>query len=262
MKEWYRRMNFIISASTDIGNIKDTNQDSFGAKIISTKQGKMAFAVLCDGMGGLAKGEVASATVVTAFCNWAETRLSELCDTEITDNDIRNDWLKIVSDYNEKIKNYGKRSGISLGTTVTAILVTGRRYYIINVGDTRAYEIKDSVKVITKDQTVVAREVELGNITAEQAKTDSRRSVLLQCIGASDTVYPDMFFGEVSHNTVYMLCSDGFRHEISEQEIFQYLQPDVMVSTEGMKENMDRLIEINKQRQERDNITVLAIRTF
>lgn len=255
-------MNYIISACTDIGNTKNTNQDSFGAKILSTKQGKMVFAVLCDGMGGLSKGEVASATVVNAFSLWAETRLPELCENEITDAEIRNDWVKIATDYNEKIKTYGKKSGISLGTTVTAILVTDKRYYIINVGDTRAYEIFNSVKILTKDHTVVAREVELGNITPEQAETDSRRSVLLQCIGASDAVYPDMFFGDTIQNAVYMLCSDGFRHEISEQEIYQYLQPDIMLNSDGMKSNMDKLIEINKQRQERDNITVLSIRTF
>lgn len=255
-------MNYIISACTDIGNTKNTNQDSFGAKILSTKQGKMVFAVLCDGMGGLSKGEVASATVVNAFSQWAETRIPELCENEITDAEIRNDWVKIATDYNEKIKTYGKKSGISLGTTVTAILVTDKRYYIINVGDTRAYEISDSVKILTKDHTVVAREVELGNITPEQAETDSRRSVLLQCIGASDAVYPDMFFGDTIQNAVYMLCSDGFRHEISEQEIYQYLQPDVMINSDVMKSNMDKLIEINKKRQERDNITVLSIRTF
>lgn len=255
-------MNYIISACTDIGNTKNTNQDSFGAKILSTKQGKMVFAVLCDGMGGLSKGEVASATVVNAFSQWAEIRLPELCENEITDSDIRNDWVQIVTDFNEKIKSYGKKSGISLGTTVTAILITDRRYYIINVGDTRAYEIFDSVKILTKDQTVVAREVELGNITEEEAKTDPRRSVLLQCIGASDVVYPDMFFGDTAQNAVYMLCSDGFRHEISEQEIYQYLHPDVMLNSDGMKLNMDKLIEINKQRQECDNITVLSIRTF
>lgn len=255
-------MNYIISAATDVGNVKNTNQDSFNVKLISTKQGKMVFAVLCDGMGGLAKGEVASTTVVTAFSKWAETRLSELCENEITDSDIRNDWVKIVTDFNDKIKNYGKRSAISLGTTVTAMLITNRRYYIINVGDTRAYQITDRVQILTKDQTVVAREIELGNITEEEAKTDPRRSVLLQCIGASDIVYPDMFFGDTVQNAVYMLCSDGFRHEISEYEIYQYLQPDVMLNSGVMKSNMDKLIEINKQRQERDNITVLSIRTF
>lgn len=255
-------MNYIISASTDIGNTKSTNQDAFNAKVLSTKQGKMVFAVLCDGMGGLEKGEVASATVVTAFSRWAETRLPVLTEVPLVDADIRNEWFGIVTDYNEKIKNYGKRSGVKLGTTVTAMLLTDSRYYILNVGDTRAYEIKDRITVLTKDQTVVAREIEMGNLTEAQAETDPRRSVLLQCVGASDVVYPDMFFGFTQKDAVYMLCSDGFRHEIRSDEIYSCLQPGVMLSEDAMKANMDSLINLNKQRQERDNITVVTVRTF
>ena len=59
-----------------------------------------------------------------------------------------------------------------------------------------------------------------------------------------------------------MLCSDGFRHEITPQEIQQYLNPNQMLNEEGMKSNMKALVELNKQREERDNITVISIRTF
>lgn len=257
-----REVNFIVSATTDIGLTKSTNQDSYSVRVFSTNQGKMVLAILCDGMGGLAKGEVASATLVNAFCKWSNNNLPSLCRNEITDLDIRASWTNIIIEYNEKIKNYGRTCGVSLGTTVTAILLTEKRYYIMNVGDTRVYEISDTVKVLTKDQTVVAHEVELGYLTPEEAEVDSRRSVLLQCVGASDVVNPDMFFGDTKLNAVYMLCSDGFRHEITENEIHQYLNPNVMVDSDGMKKNMDSLIEINKQRQERDNISVISIRTF
>lgn len=255
-------MNFIVSATTDIGLTKQTNQDSFNVRVFSTKCGKMVFAVLCDGMGGLAKGEVASASLVRAFCKWAENRLPVLCERGIADSDIRAEWDEIVTTYNEKIKAYAASWYTNMGTTVTAILLTQSRYYIINVGDTRAYEIAGGVTVLTKDQTLVAQEVELGRMTPEEAENDPRRSVLLQCVGASDQVCPDFFFGEPKMDAVYMLCSDGFRHEISEEEIYQYLNPGVMLDADGMKRNMDALIEINKQRQERDNISVVSIRTF
>lgn len=255
-------MNFIVSATTDIGLTKSTNQDSYAVRVFNTKKGKITFAILCDGMGGLSKGEVASASLINAFCKWSETRLPYLCESEITDNDIRNDWTQIAVDYNEKIKAHARAAGTNMGTTLTAMLLTGNRYYIINVGDTRAYEISEQALVLTKDQTVVAREVELGQLTPEQAENDPRRSVLLQCIGASDSVYPDFFFGTTKLNAVYMLCSDGFRHEITQDEICQYLNPVVMTDAEGMKRNMDALIEINKQRQERDNISVVTVRTF
>ncbi len=255
-------MNFIVSASTDIGTTKQTNQDSYNVRVMTTPAGKMTFAILCDGMGGLAKGEVASSSLVNAFVNWTETRLPELCRTGITDAAIRSDWVNIATEFNEKIKVYGKRIGASAGTTLNAILLTESRYYIINVGDTRTYELTDSVRVLTKDQTVVAREVELGNLTPEEAETDSRRSVLLQCIGASDVVYPDMFFGDTQLGAVYMLCSDGFRHEISADEIYAGLNPNVMLEANQMKRNIDDLIELDKQRKERDNITVVTVRTF
>lgn len=255
-------MNFIVSATTDIGTTKHTNQDSYTVRVYNTNVGQVVFAILCDGMGGLAKGEIASASLVEAFCRWTDTKLPILCETGINDYEIRNDWVNIALEYNDKIKVYGKRNGVSMGTTLTAMLITSSRYYIINVGDTRAYEIYDHVHVLTKDQTVVAREVELGNLTPEQAERDSRRSVLLQCIGASDAVYPDMFFGDTKLNAVYMLCSDGFRHEITPEEIYMFLNPNVMLDADGMKQNMDSLVELNKQRQERDNITVVSVRTF
>lgn len=255
-------MNFLVSATTDIGLTKKTNQDSFNVRVYNTSAGKVCMAVLCDGMGGLAKGEVASASLVRAFVKWSQERLPVLCDNGFSDSDIRKEWVNIAVEYNEKIKAYGASCGANMGTTLTAILITASRYYIINVGDSRAYEIADAVKVLTKDQTVVAREVEMGLITPEQAENDPRRSVLLQCIGASPDVYPDMFFGDTKENSVYMLCSDGFRHEVTEDELFGYLNPNVMVDVNQMKQNMDTLIEINKQRQERDNISVVSIRTF
>lgn len=256
------QVNFIISAATDIGLIKKTNQDSYNVRVLATPQGKMVFAVLCDGMGGLANGEVASASVVKAFLNWSENKLPALCEHAITDSDIRSDWVALVTEFNEKIKTYGKKIGAAVGTTITALLLTASRYYILNVGDTRAYEIAENVRVMTNDQTVVAREIAMGNLTPQQAEKDPRRSVLLQCIGASDAVYPDLFFGEIKTNAVYMLCSDGFRHEISEGEIYSYLNPNVMLNAQGMQQNILSLIELNKQRMERDNITAIAIRTF
>ena len=104
-------MNFIISVATDIGTTKATNQDSFNARVMTTPLGRMAFAVVCDGMGGLDKGEVASASVVNAFCKWAEQRLPDLCESGLTDSAVRADWVGIATEYNEKIKLYGKRCG-------------------------------------------------------------------------------------------------------------------------------------------------------
>lgn len=255
-------MNFIVSANTDIGITKSTNQDSLSVKVINTPQGRMSFAILCDGMGGLDKGEVASASVIRAFDNWVHNKLPALCDAPIEDSVLRAQWSQILEEQNKIIGSYGSRQGTRMGTTAVIMLLTQTRYYIMNVGDSRAYEIMDSLKQITEDQTFVAREVALGNMTKEQAEKDERRSVLLQCVGASDEVYPDMFFDDVKANAVYMLCSDGFRHEISADEIYEKLQPNGLFDENTMNQRVAELIELNKQRQERDNISVVMVRTF
>ena len=255
-------MNFIISANTDVGTTKSTNQDSLSMMVLNTVRGRMVFGVLCDGMGGLEKGEVASASVIHAFRNWALTDLPKLCEEALEDAVIRNQWEQIIAEQNQRIKRYGARHGVRLGTTVVALLLTQYRYYILNVGDSRAYVLTNDIQQLTSDQTYVAREVAMGHMTEEEAEQDSRRNVLLQCVGASDEVYPDMFFGDVQTDAVYMLCSDGFRHEISSGEIFEKLQPGVLLDEYAMHNNARLLIDLNKQRQERDNISVALVRTF
>lgn len=255
-------MNFLISATTDIGTTKSTNQDSLSVKILNTAQGRMAFAILCDGMGGLDKGEVASASVVHAFDRWVREQLPALASAPIQDYEIRAQWEKIITEQNNLIKVYGARQGVRLGTTAVVMLITESRYYILNVGDSRAYELSDNIYQLTTDQTFIAREIALGNMTEEEAAHDARRSVLLQCVGASDVVYPEMFFGDTKENAVYMLCSDGFRHEITPQEIFEKFQPAALLDNNMMSVNATALIELNKARQERDNISVALVRTF
>ena len=255
-------MNFIVSANTDIGLVKNTNQDSLSVKVINTSTGRIAFAILCDGMGGLAKGEVASASVIRAFDSWVNNDLPWLCTAPIDENVIRMQWERILLDQNNLIKAYGQRLGVKLGTTAVVMLLTNTKYYIMNVGDSRAYEISDSLTQLTLDQTFVAREVALGNMTPEQAEVDERRSVLLQCIGASEEVYPDFFTGTVAADTTYMLCSDGFRHEITPDEIYAAFHPSVLLDDVIMNQNTLNLIELNKQRNERDNISVVLVRTF
>lgn len=255
-------MDFKISASTDIGILKNANQDSLSVKVIKANCGRMVFAVLCDGLGGLSKGEVASAMVVRAFEKWAVTKLPVLCNSGINEREIRKQWEDVAVNMNDRIYRYGERHGIKLGTTVVAMLLTSRGYYILNIGDSRAYEITGKCRQLTIDQTLVAREVALGNMTEEQAKVDERRHVLLQCIGASGNLCPDIFFGSTRHNAVYMLCSDGFRHKITSTEILEKLNPKVLHNEGDMDRHAKELIEQNKQRMERDNISVILVRTF
>ena len=253
-------MSYIISASTHTGNIKKTNQDSYVVRRYETQRGQVVLAVICDGMGGLQKGELASTTVVNEFLKWSDNNLLSFIEGGCQDGVIREQWKNVVINCNEKIQNYGKHSGITLGTTISAILLTEKEYWIINVGDSRVYRLRDGVQQLTEDHSVVAKDIRDGRITPEQAAVDVRRSVLLQCIGASETVYPDVFHGMTEPNTTYMLCSDGFHHELSDQEIWTYMSANACTDAGTMKRNIEYLISLDMSRNERDNITALLIK--
>ena len=115
------------------------------------------------------------------------------------------------------------------------------------------------MKQLTNDQTFIAREIKKGTMTLEQAKIDKRRNMLLQCVGASDTLEPEIIVGK-QEKGVYMLCSDGFRHEITEKEIVESLSPINLINKESMHANAKYLIELVKQRNEKDNISVVVIK--
>jgi len=254
--------NFLTTYLTDIGIKKQTNQDALCIKTANTSFGRVAFCLVCDGMGGLSKGEVASAMVTTAFSDWFDYQLPFLMkNNEISFTNLQQQWNDIIFQQNNRLREYGSENGVQLGTTLTALLLVNEDYYIVNVGDSRAYEITEAITPLTKDQTVVAREIERGNLTEEQAELDPRRNVLLQCIGASSVVVPEFYFGEVKTNAVYMLCSDGFRHEISLAEIFQKFNPDSLTDEKLMEENAISLVNLCKARKEIDNISVIVIKT-
>ena len=255
-------MRFIVSASTDVGNVKKINQDCMNVQLLERNGRQLVFAILCDGMGGLQKGEVAGTSVIHAFRRWREQRLPVLLMSGFQDNDIRQDWSQVIMECNEKIKAYGRMNGFGLGTTATVLLITQERYYVANVGDSRAYEMHTQIRQITRDQSVVAREIELGHLSPEQAESDPRRNVLLQCIGASEEVYADFYFGTPHEDMIYMLCSDGFRHKLSAGEMLAMLGPSCMNSAEAMQKNERAAIQLVKERGERDNITVVTIRTY
>lgn len=251
-------MRYIATADTDVGISKSTNQDSVLIKHASTDAGEVLMAVVCDGMGGLSKGELASATVIREFARWFDEDLPfELGNPDM--QVIGGKWALMLKDLNSRILEYGTKQSTSLGTTFSGILFFGNQYMIAHVGDTRVYHIGSSLTQLTTDQTFVAREISRGTMTVEQAKTDKRRNLLLQCVGASKVVEPQVICG-TTEKGAYMICSDGFRHEITEAEIYESLNPINFMNKNAMHSNAKYLIEQVKSRQERDNISVVLIK--
>ena len=252
-------MRYVATADTDIGISKDTNQDSVLIKHASTDKGEVLLAVVCDGMGGLSKGELASATVIRAFADWFDNELPfELENVDL--NVIGAKWSLMLKELNAQILEYSKSNALEgVGTTFSGILFVDDQYIIGHVGDTRVYHIGSALTQLTTDQTFIAREISRGTITPEQAKTDKRRNLLLQCIGASKTVEPQIIIGNADKGA-YMLCSDGFRHEITEGEMYESLNPINLMNKDAMHNNAKYLIDQVKRREEKDNISVVLIK--
>ncbi len=251
-------MKFLAVADTDIGISKSTNQDSVLIKHAKSPVGEVLMAVICDGLGGLSKGELASATVARAFSKWFDEELPIALE-QVDMNALGETWSSMLKALNAEIAAYGRQRNSRLGTTFSGILFVGNQYVIAHVGDSRVYHIDTEITQLTSDQTFVAREVAKGTMTLDQAKTDNRRNLLLQCVGASQMVVPQVLIGNTQRGA-YLLCSDGFRHEISEQEIYESLQPVNLTNKETMKANISYLIELVKTRQERDNISSMLIK--
>ena len=255
-------MNYLFALHTDVGIKKKTNQDSLCVKEASTPNGNILMALVCDGMGGLEKGEVASATIIKAFSKWFQEELPYDLSKRDIEGEIRYKWDRIIKQQNQIIGEYGRKNHIQLGSTITVILFLHTGTYIIgHVGDSRAYRITEqNIEVLTEDQTVVANEVKKGRMTLEQAEQDPRRNVLLQCVGASRIVEPVFITGKAEKDDCFMLCSDGFRHVVSQEEIYSAFLPSLQKNEEMMKENIVRLIDLNKTREETDNISSILIK--
>ena len=255
-------MNFLTAFHTDVGIKKKTNQDSLLIHQAQTDAGNVLLAVICDGMGGLAKGEVASACMIHAFSDWFRRELPVMLNAGLQPEALRSSWDTRVGNVDQKIANYSIEHNVSMGTTCVALLLIDNTYYIMNIGDSRIYLISDNIYQLTKDQTYVQREMDAGRMTYEESLRDPQRNVLLQCVGASPTIEPDFFMGSILVNQCYMLCCDGFRHVINPQEFYQYLNPAVSNDPIVMQRNLVYLTELNKERRETDNITAVLIRTY
>lgn len=257
---------FKIDAYSDIGNKKKVNQDALIVKQARTSSiGRVCFACLCDGMGGLSQGEVASSSLVNRMGQWFQNEFPHIISVEDVTEDlsacgdtrpdftrqIQAQWEMIVRQMNQGLKQYGNEQGFKLGTTAVFLLIMQGEYLIMSVGDSRAYMFnKKDIKQITHDQSYVQQQMDLGRMTKEEAEKSPDKSVLLQCIGASENVYPDFFRGKVDDDANFLLCSDGLWRLLSNDEIIKY---------GSQKNGIKKMTELVKSRGETDNISGLVI---
>ena len=255
-------MKFKIAYNSDIGNTKKVNQDAIGFKEIEVDECRYAFSVVCDGMGGLQKGEMASATVVKTLLDWFEKVFPSICDGfdyAVIQKELESKIIKC----NSALHDYGEKEGIQLGTTLSALLIREDGLYLIaNVGDSRIYLVnRGSAVQLTEDQTFVAREIMNNRMTVEEARESKYKNVLTQCVGVNEKLEILFYRGKAIENEFFVSCSDGFRHYLSETDLYNSLY--LVNDSDDENEWSDKLKEItesNKEKGEKDNITAVVVK--
>lgn len=246
-------MKYRVVTLTDAGILGGVNQDSIGVCVGKQADSSAFFCVVCDGMGGLSNGELASSTVMREFKEW----FYEYYEPGMTVDwqDLQEEWLQKVTELNDRIMNYGIERGIMLGTTIALLFLDENHYYSMNVGDSRVYQAKENLSLITKDHSLVQSEYDCGMLSVDEMKKDSRRNVLLQCVGVDGRIKPDFYTGEIENGMAFLVCSDGFWHEMKEDELFQFLHNP----NNYEKERLRNCFERNMYRGEQDNMTACAV---
>ncbi len=254
-------MEYLYSCHTDTGTGKCVNQDAYVVRAAKINGGVFLLAAVCDGVGGFSYGERASGEVIHGFSDWFDYELPQIASAEEDfGTAVLERWRQLVQTVDRKLLSRGRTYHTRMGTTATTVLFADKKYYFCHVGDCRLYRIRTRADQLTKDHSLVGREVAAGRMTPEEAEQDSRRNVILQCIGAGAEPRPDFGMGEIEADPTYLLCSDGFRHKITADEIGACFLPELLLGPDQMKERQRHLTELAKVRGERDNITVIAIK--
>ncbi len=248
-----------FAAHSNKGPLRETNQDACCVEVAQTRFGEVVMAVVCDGVGGLSQGELASSCVARRFARWFERDLPPLIDgmrSSFEPKAVEDAWKALLGSINRALYAYGVRSGGLLGTTVTAALSCDGDYVVGHVGDCRLYRVNDrGVRQITTDQTLVARQVANGILTPGEARTHPRRNVILQAVGASPSLYPLFYRGRCDANDLFVLCSDGAYRKAKESDLGSVFGNGTQSSSK-LGRACRALIARDLSRGETDNLTV------
>jgi serine/threonine protein phosphatase PrpC len=252
-------VQFTACSAISIGREREINQDAlftFSTVLAcETSNVTLGVFILADGMGGHEQGEVASNTAVRAMADHLlrnyyfpffaleprtpEESVQEVMEQGITIAD------RVVS-----------REAPEGGTTMTAVLILGRRMTIAHVGDSRAYAISNSqIRLLTRDHSMAKRLEELNQITPEEAETHPKRHDLYRAVGLEVPAEPDIFTALVQDYRYLLICSDGLWDVVPESEIYRLVS-----STPKLSKACQDLIDAANAAGGPDNISVVLVR--
>lgn len=234
-------MDYIAAAISDIGSKGDVNQDALLVRSRICSMGNVCIGVICDGMGGLFLGEVASSHVIKRLSDWFSFRAGEI---------KRFDKLvyyleKEINHCSKEIYEYGRKHQMMIGTTVTVFVTMGKQYAVLNVGDSRAYKLEGRV---------IGR---IKQLTTDQSVDDY---MLTQAVGTSESVKVEIVRGRAEKDDVYLLCTDGFRHKNDNTYIKKGFNPQSVKEQEDMERNLKIYVDRARKLGEKDDISALVIK--
>ena len=239
-------MHITSAGRTDVGVIRSGNEDSF--RMIPDR----GIFVVADGMGGHAAGEVASEMAVQIVADEINS-LRGLTDQQVADRMRTAIRAANGAIFQRTLTEHDKRG---MGTTVTTLTLYGTRFLIGQVGDSRAYLLRDGrLNQLTKDHSYVQEQVDAGYLTPEQARTHPYSNVITRCVGANSDVTPDIYGGAVKARDVFLLASDGLTGMLEDYQLAELLSPDRMP-----QEEVDALIGEANRHGGLDNITAIIVR--
>ncbi len=235
----------IISANTDIGLYRDSNQDSFAAGSFVNGD---SWAIVCDGMGGVSGGQVASSLCIEK----ASSVIKRGFRPDMSLKSAKNLLESAINTANAAVfEEAGKDTELhGMGTTIVAAVVIKCVVVIAYVGDSRAYIINDTIKQLTKDHSLVQVMIDTGKLTAEEAKVHPDRNIITRAVGIMQNVDIDIEVVDFNEGDKILLCTDGLNGAVEDNVIFD-------IVNNNSDKAADKLIEAAIESGSRDNITVV-----
>ncbi len=245
-----------VAAKTDVGCVRQNNEDNFG---YDTRHGIF---VVCDGMGGMAAGEVASKlavdTVLTYFRQATNGNypIAETAPAGVSER--ARALASAIRRANEAVHTAAEAhpAQAGMGSTIVAALVKGEFVSIAHVGDSRIYLIREgAIQQLTDDHSLVMEQVRRGLITLAEARASDMQNIIIRALGSDKAVEPDLDDQMAKPGDVLLLCSDGLTRHLPDESLLE-----LITNAPSLDEACEALVHAAKDAGGDDNITCLLIR--
>ena len=239
-----------IYYQTDVGLMRRNNQDYCLCEKLSDT---LAYAAVCDGMGGANGGNVASSEA----CNEISRVLKEELKAEMSEQDLKELMEKAVTSANTKVYDMScaDENLSGMGTTVELAVISGERLFVVHAGDSRVYRITSKgITQVTTDHSLVQQLVELGQITQEEARFHPSKNYITRALGVEPELEVDFLTEPFEKDDIILICTDGLSNYFSTEELYEAVK-----SIKEKKELAQCLVDIAKDCGGSDNITVAIL---